>query len=427
MRIKYRPKSVYVGITLIAISILFNKWLIENIFVPDQHLESFYTIIFIVLTELISFIFGFLLILKRPKFLDKVQFTLIISGLFIGIITLESGSRIWLNYIAVPEDFDKYALYKDIDPIHFRYTPHHYLHWVNTPNFRKGLTYHNSLGYRGEEFPIEKPDSIYRIVAIGGSSTYSGGVTNNKMTFTAQLQGLLNNDYGHENVQVINAGVSAYDSWNSLINLEFRILDIDPNLIVIYHGYNDLHARFVNPKNYRSDNSGKRRYWSDPYIPYWERSTFLRILSRKTGFTHQVALGDFINIPSLQHSSYFGEDPMEILIKNPPIYYRRNLRNMIAIAKEYDINIMLATWAYSPNFLDYPSTPHYQAGIKEHNDVMKLVAENHTIPIFDFHSQMPQDKKYWSDGPHVNESGAAIKAKLFADFINSHILTHNLK
>ena len=51
---------------------------------------------------------------------------------------------------------------------------------------------------------------------------------------------------------------------------------------------------------------------------------------------------------------------------------------------------------------------------------MKEVAERNGVPIFDFASVMPTDKKYWADGRHVNELGAEKKAELFADFIHKN-------
>ena len=102
---------------------------------------------------------------------------------------------------------------------------------------------------------------------------------------------------------------------------------------------------------------------------------------------------------------------------NPPVYFERNLRNMIAIAKEHGIEIMFSTWAHSPHFDDYASTSHYEVGFGENNDVVKDVALRHKIPMFDFASVMPEDPEYWSDGRHVNEAGALVKARLFAKFI----------
>ena len=92
---------------------------------------------------------------------------------------------------------------------------------------------------------------------------------------------------------------------------------------------------------------------------------------------------------------------------------------MIAIAKEHDVTIMLATWAYSPYLNDYASKEYYQQGFQENNEVVKEVATSHHIPLFDFAEIMPQDAKYWADGRHVNEAGALKKAQLFAEFIDT--------
>jgi lysophospholipase L1-like esterase len=82
-------------------------------------------------------------------------------------------------------------------------------------------------------------------VAIGGSTTYTIKVEDDDKTFTQQLEWIIANDYGYRNVEVINAGVGGYTSWESLINLEFRVLNLQPDLIAVYHGVNDIHARLV--------------------------------------------------------------------------------------------------------------------------------------------------------------------------------------
>ena len=50
---------------------------------------------------------------------------------------------------------------------------------------------------------------------------------------------------------------------------------------------------------------------------------------------------------------------------------------------------------------------------------VKEVANSYGTYLFDFAAVMPQDRKYWSDGRHVNEAGALLKAELFADFIRA--------
>jgi lysophospholipase L1-like esterase len=226
-------------------------------------------------------------------------------------------------------------------------------------------------------------------------------------------------------VEVINAGVPGYNSWEILVNLEFRVLDLDPDLVIIYEGTNDVHARLVDPSAYRGDDSGRRSAWQAPPVALWEHSALLRILSRMTNYSRQVSVDDFVSSPtylSWPFESRLREDnldPNEVLKANPPVYFRRNLANMIVIAKEHDTEIMFSTWAYSPYLNDYASQDYYQQGFQENNRVVNEVATSHHIPLFDFAAVMPQDVEYWADGRHVSEAGALVKARLFAEFIDA--------
>ncbi len=354
--------------------------------------------------------------IRIPSLLANVL--LAIFSILIALILLEIGSSIWLNHFASPDDYRRYALYSQMDPSLFRWTGHPYLDYYPSPNYHSEGTYHNSLGYRNEEFPVAKPAGTYRIVALGGSSTYTEKVKENEKTFTAQLEKILQQQYHYANVQVINAGVPAYTTWESLVNLEFRVLDLEPDLIIIYHNTNDVTARLVKPETYRGDNSGARKQWSPPPIPWWEHSTLLRILSRKLDWTDQVRLRDFVEAPTTLNRS--GGDRYAALQQNRPIYFERNLRNMIAVARENGVSVMLATWAYAPGFGDYADKAYYQQAFAEQNDIIRRLGESHQVPVFDFAAVMPQEKQYWADGRHVNEQGARLKAELFAQFLDQN-------
>jgi lysophospholipase L1-like esterase len=223
---------------------------------------------------------------------------------------------------------------------------------------------------------------------------------------------------------VVNAGVPGYNSWEILVNLEFRVLDLDPDLVIIYEGTNDVHARLVEPSAYRGDDSGRRQVWQTPPVALWEHSALLRILSRALNFTRQVSVDDFVSSPTYMSWPFESRllednlDPVEILKENPPIYFQRNLENMIAVAREHDVEILFSTWASSPNLKDYAAEDYYQQAFRENNDVVKEVAASHDIPMFDFAAVMPQEATYWADGRHVNEAGAIVKARLYAEFLH---------
>jgi hypothetical protein len=228
----------------------------------------------------------------------RAELALLAASLGLTLGSLELGARLWLRYLATPEQYDRYVLFTSIEPKDFAFTPHQYLSYYPTPNYTKGLTAHNSLGYRGDEVAPEKPRDVYRIVALGGSSTYDVRIEDNAQTAAAQLERLLRDEYGFDNVEVINAGVPGYNSWEILGNLEFRVLDLDPDLVIIYEGTNDVHARMVDPAVYRGDDSGRRQPWQVPPVAWWEHSALLRIVSRMANLTRQVSVDDFVSAPT---------------------------------------------------------------------------------------------------------------------------------
>jgi lysophospholipase L1-like esterase len=422
----HRKEPFYLGITLIAAGILL-RWLIELALVSDGRIESPLYGVVIFAFQLLALAVGIFLLIRQPviSLPKKSELALVLFSIFLTFFLLEIVARGWLNYLATPDQYDRYILFTSIDAKDLAWTAHPYLSYAPTPGYQKGRTFHNSLGYRNDEFPLEKSNGVFRIVALGGSSTYDVRIEDNAQTFTAQLEKLLKEEYGYQNVEVINAGVPGYNSWEILVNLEFRALDLDPDLVIIYEGTNDVHARMVEPSAYRGDDSGRRQAWQVPPIALWEHSALLRIVSRSMNFTRQVSVDDFVSSPTYLSWPFDfrlaedGLDPTQILAKNPPIYFQRNLENMIAITKEHGVEIMFSTWAHSPYLNDYASKDYYQQGFQENNQVVKEVANSHDIPLFDFVEVMPQDAEYWADGRHVNEAGALVKARLFAEFIDA--------
>lgn len=93
---------------------------------------------------------------------------------------------------------------------------------------------------------------------------------------------------------------------------------------------------------------------------------------------------------------------------------------MIAIARENDISIFLATWEHPNIFPDYASMSHYEQGFRENNKVVEHVGESEGVPVYNFALEMPQERKFWIDGRYGSEEGAKVRGKLFARFIFEH-------
>lgn len=373
----------------------------------------------------------FLLYFKKAIYNNRKKLGLSLITIVIWFVFLETISRIYVCRFMDSSIQSKVLLYGQCNrkPI---YSPHHYLNYHGTPGYRSsdGKNMHNSMGFRGPEIKIPKPEDVYRIVILGGSTVYTNHVRSWKKDFSRQLEMELWKKYKSDKIEVINAGVGGYNSWETLINFEFKVLDVQPDMIIVYQGTNDVHARMIDPSYYRGDNSGRRRQWDPEPIPLLFHSTLVRLITR----INPTGLGLFVNTPtskpSVMNTGFVKElngTPMETLQKNKPVYFERNLRNIIAIAKEHNISVLLATWAHSNRFNDYSATPHYEKGFAENNEVVKKVGSDHNVPVYDFASEMPMDEKFWSDndGRHVNELGAELKGKLFANFIYLNKLIDN--
>jgi len=97
----------------------------------------------------------------------------------------------------------------------------------------------NSLGFRGGEFSPEKTDLVYRIFMLGGSTMFGHGATSDETTIPGFTQKILN-DHDIFNVEVINAGIQGADSFDELSLVKTKLLDYNPNMIIVYDGWNDL-------------------------------------------------------------------------------------------------------------------------------------------------------------------------------------------
>jgi len=108
----------------------------------------------------------------------------------------------------------------------------------------------NSKGFRGKEFSTKKSSGVYRIIALGDSSTLGVGVPNSE-AYCAILEGLLNQQKNSSRkYEVINAGVAGYSSLQGLRYLKSEITNYRPDLITIYFGLNDyLYAREENDRD----------------------------------------------------------------------------------------------------------------------------------------------------------------------------------
>jgi uncharacterized protein YjbI with pentapeptide repeats len=102
----------------------------------------------------------------------------------------------------------------------------------------------NNKGFRGDEFSDEKSENVYRIFMVGGSGIVSSA-TPNEATIPSILQKMFDMKNLDLEVEVINAGLSGGNTITEWQIIESQLVNYDPDLIIMYDGWNDLSADYT--------------------------------------------------------------------------------------------------------------------------------------------------------------------------------------
>lgn len=288
---------------------------------------------------------------------------------------------------------------------------------------------HNEYGYRGEEFTIDKAEGTYRIVTIGASTTYGFGVLPHQ-AYPPVLEDILNEDFGYTNVEVINAGIIGYTSYEVLTNFEFRVLDLQPDLIIYYGAKNDADTRFENPGCYNrvSPLRGLTTFqglWETDFDPL-PTSALYRFFAINVGLMEVPGSIDFAltEIPIADECESGGTySTAEILELNEPVFAERNIRNLIGLAQLYDIDVMMSRFVY-PTTLEQVGDDRKlimpaleMRAVGEMNDLYRTIAGEMGIYYYDMESDFVIEPGMFWTNVHMTAQGTKQQAELYANYL----------
>ncbi|MBI5434979.1 MAG: SGNH/GDSL hydrolase family protein [Planctomycetes bacterium] len=303
---------------------------------------------------------------------------------------------------------------------------HSYMSYMLTPGFKKGPNEVDSHGFRGAEVLGKKREGEFRIFCMGGSTTYGGGIPDWRLAYPAQLEVELEKRVGGD-IVVINAAAPGYTSWESVTNFAFRVLEYEPDLVLVYDGVNDILARFVwPPEGYRSDNSAFRKPSSVVYWPkFYEQSALARIVAIQLGWTMSHSRlerlfggGGEDNVDAAA-AAKLGVPLERILAANPPKYFERNLENVGVLARHHGCRAVFLTFAHCTGFPGQlgSDTLAFEAAYREMNEAARRAAERSGAAVFEFAAVLPDDRALFLDAVHLSPRGCELQARLIADFL----------
>lgn len=347
---------------------------------------------------------------------------IIVIWVVIILVLLEGGTRLWVRFTL--SEIDRMAYFSSPDEI-FRATnlfvevP--YAQYVLSPNANDTI---NNMGFRGEHVSLEKPPEAYRIIALGGSTTYGDGLDHDE-SWPAQLETVLHEDYGYDQVEVINSGLPMYTSFESFANFSYRGLELQPDMVIVYHAINDAILMTTVPAEcWRGENLniglGSARDVVADLDNDLPRSVFQRYVAIQLGFMSNpltvnpfILNGDRSSVRLCPDIAFdFKPDNMDNI--NPTNYYERNIRNLVAVARANDVEVVLSTWA-SRGSHQPASGINYLDATHDVNETTREITTSTDAKLIDLAVELPFNADYWQeDEIHQTAAGTCAQAEIYA-------------
>jgi len=312
----------------------------------------------------------------------------------------------------------------------------------------------NSLGFRGAEIAVEKPPGTFRIVALGGSTTfgYHLSIKSTQDTYPYKLEQELRRRLPARQIEVVNAGVPGYTMRMSLLNFVTRITWLDPDMIIVYHGANDASA-------FRSQDDLARSVVEADITSVHAIGTLERLI-----FGSYAFLDLRYRIPRLLSKLEAGRDgvsqrrgpnasqphpPRDVPLPSTLAAHERHLRDLVLAARDAGTRVAVVRQATVavPDCTSRPDShrrndaeqlqdlicmqidryyPHLdrrgiERTLESIAEIQRRIADEFDLIWIDANEAIPDTPEYHSDMCHLWPAGTALLARTIADGLEARI------
>ena len=278
----------------------------------------------------------------------------------------------------------------------------------------------NSLGFRNPEFDVVRAEGSLRIVCFGDSSTFGIG---NRMaeTWPAQLEAQLRAQLraqqraadwltGYSQIEVINAGVPGYSSWQGLQHMQQELSRLQPDIVLASYANNDFW------------------HWDDTtdksHAQQFQQSSLRNVLmhSRIACLFDDLLSGlrqpdaDALQAPSpnkrwAQTATVNYVSPIPQWTRRVPLDdFRVNICQMADLCAEHQAACILVKWP------DQPMAGGQGSPREEYHTILGQIARERRLAVADVVAAFQRhpwsvDTYIPNDIVHVNKSGNALAAQ----------------
>lgn len=212
--------------------------------------------------------------------------------------------------------------------------------FVQTSPGRYSLNPAKSSYFNAQSFQMPKPAGTFRIVVLGGSTTY-GRPYDREVAFGAWLEKLIERYAGNEAVEVLNAGGISYASYRVRRVMQ-EMAAYEPDLFVLYSGHNEfLEARTFSELREQSEFVRTLRGMAHHSRIY---SVLARMLGRAAEPSDgSASLGDNVEamLEKVGGPDLYRRD--EVFRQGVIHQYRHEISEMVRFCREEKIPLVMAT------------------------------------------------------------------------------------
>ena len=285
-----------------------------------------------------------------------------------------------------------------------------------SPDFPRGkLVAINSLGMRAREPALPKPPGLVRVLCVGGSSTYGLFTSRNEATWPARTEARLQ-AAGRQDVEVLDGGAPAWDARTSATNLDLRLWELRPDVLVICHVYNDAVANLDEQYERDSHATSPWGVWQ----PLRGSALFRFLVSRyhnpRDRLVHKAEAWRPEGLQAYRRNLLFlirraREEGARPVLVTEPVCFRPTREE-----SERDGVPGLARWFDELSPFTYPALLDVLAAYCE--EVRKLAVEER-LPLVDLARRMPHDVRLYLTPVHHSDEGEEVVAGLVAEVLQS--------
>ncbi len=297
---------------------------------------------------------------------------------------------------------------------------------ARTVAFGKVITF-NSLGYRSSERPEKKSEGSFRILCSGGSTTLDMLAQNDAETWPWLLEQALV-DRGFQ-AEIWNSSVPAWSSLENLISLMIRDIDLEPDVLVLFQGINDLRPASFEPFDRQYEGHARQvrdvmGFHLQP-LRWHQRSILLETLRMKLSGPKSP-----YELLRIRHEGERLQTLQEAGVK----IFERNVRSFIAAGKARGSSVVLLTQmlriredhaAQDQGYLGgmFPGLAPEAAiaGLDQLNDVLRKLAAEEGVIFADANRDVQWEDEDFGDPMHFSPRGSQRFGRYLEGFVAAEL------